>query len=97
VYPSGHEPDDCLGGSTMAAATIEITDNIGKVYTLPVNSSGNFYLTPKMGTVQLPYHAKVKQGTRERVMSAAQMSGDCNSCHTQSGTGGAPGRITLPF
>ncbi len=49
-----------------------------------------------MGTVQLPYYAKVKQGMRVRAMSAAQMSGDCNSCHTQTGVSGASGRITLP-
>jgi predicted CXXCH cytochrome family protein len=25
-----------------------------------------------------------------------QTTGDCNSCHTQSGANGAPGRILLP-
>jgi hypothetical protein len=97
VYPSGHEPDDCLGSSAMGSATVVITDNAGKVYTLPVNASGNFTLTPRMGTLALPYRAKLKQGALERVMSSAQMNGDCNSCHTQNGASGAPGRITLPY
>jgi hypothetical protein len=33
---------------------------------------------------------------RERDMAATQTSGDCNVCHTQSGTMSAPGRIILP-
>jgi hypothetical protein len=97
VYPSGHEPDDCLGVAGLTSVTVEITDATGKVLSLPVNSSGNFLYSAKMGTITLPYHAKVKQSGRERAMSAAQMNGDCNSCHTQTGANGAPGRITLPF
>jgi hypothetical protein len=30
------------------------------------------------------------------MMSGAQMTGDCNSCHTQDGWNGAPGRIVAP-
>jgi predicted CXXCH cytochrome family protein len=29
-------------------------------------------------------------------MTTAVPSGDCNSCHTQTGTNNAPGRIALP-
>ena len=29
-------------------------------------------------------------------MATAQMSGDCNRCHTQAGTQDAPGRVLLP-
>jgi hypothetical protein len=29
-------------------------------------------------------------------MAAAQTVGDCNSCHTENGAQGAPGRIYLP-
>ena len=32
----------------------------------------------------------------ERMMGVAQTLGDCNSCHTQDGANGAPGRIVLP-
>ena len=33
---------------------------------------------------------------RERLMIAAQTSGDCNSCHTQAGASAAPGRLLTP-
>jgi hypothetical protein len=43
-------------------------------------------------------HAKVVNGSGvERVMSATLTTGDCNSCHTQSGADSAPGRITIPM
>jgi predicted CXXCH cytochrome family protein len=29
-------------------------------------------------------------------MGTAVATGDCNTCHTQTGTSSAPGRITLP-
>jgi mono/diheme cytochrome c family protein len=44
----------------------------------------------------MPFTAKVTYKGRERAMAAVQTSGDCSSCHTQTGTNGAPGRITLP-
>jgi hypothetical protein len=40
--------------------------------------------------------AKLTYLGRERIMATAQTSGDCNLCHTQSGTSAAPGRIILP-
>jgi len=49
-----------------------------------------------LGAVAMPYTAKVKYNGLERVMVASQTTGDCNSCHTQAGTKGAPGRILLP-
>lgn len=96
VYPTAHEPDGCLGTPSGAGITIEITDARGTVVSLPVNRSGNFYYRSRTSPLQLPYTAKVRQGTKVRAMSAAQMSGDCNSCHTQSGANGAPGRIVAP-
>ena len=90
VYPTGHEPDRCYGTS---AAQVIITDAAGITLTLTPNSAGNFssrmLLTP-------PYNAKVVANGLTRTMAAAQTSGDCNSCHTQNGANGAPGRITLP-
>jgi hypothetical protein len=92
VYPTGHEPDLCIS-STVGAATIEITDKNGQVTTLKPNLSGNFSSkTP----IALPYTAKLTFNGQERVMLAPQNSGDCNSCHTQDGANGAPGRIRLP-
>lgn len=91
VYPTGHEPDDCY--STASGAIVEVTDAAGKVLTLTTNSVGNFYSTTSLS---LPYRAKVKYMGRERAMGSSQSSGDCNSCHTQTGAGGAPGRVLLP-
>lgn len=100
VYPTGHEPDGCVGGVQPAPKgpiIVEITDKNGKVTKLTANSNGNFMHDPTAGAIALPYTAKVTYDGRERVMNAPQMSGDCNGCHTQAGSGYAPGRITLPY
>lgn len=97
VFPSSHEPTDCQGSDGMTLAmTVEITDAAGKVFVIPINASGNFMYAPKRGKLKLPYHAKVRQGGTERAMTATQMSGDCNGCHTPTGANGAPGRIVAP-
>lgn len=90
VYPTTHEPDDCSGTSS---ATVVITDANGQETRLSPNSAGNFYVRGRIAT---PYKAKVVVGGKERAMSASQTSGDCNSCHTEGGANGAPGRITAP-
>lgn len=94
VYPTGHEPNDCNGvnGSTTGAVVV-ITDANGVVRNLPVNPVGNFELSAAVAT---PFHAKVTYAGRERAMTAAQTNGNCNSCHTPTGSGSAPGRIVLP-
>jgi hypothetical protein len=94
LYPTAHEPDLCDGanGSTDGAKVV-ITDANGKSVSLTPNSVGNFYYT---GSVATPFHAKVTYMGRERDMVAGQTSGDCNTCHTQSGAMSAPGRIILP-
>jgi len=91
VYPSAHEPNDCNGS---ANASVVITDSTGKSLTLTTNAAGNFYASA--GALTPPYHAKVVANGKERAMSAAQTTGDCNSCHTESGAHDAPGRIMLP-
>lgn len=97
VYITGHEPDKCLGGpaSGMPAAEVEITDANKRVVTLPVNASGNFLYRGAM-PLALPYTAVVKWNGKTRPMKTPQMNADCNSCHTQDGANGAPGRIALP-
>jgi len=90
VFPSGHEPDLCFGTSQ---AQVVITDAAGHTLTLTPNSAGNF---SSRAALTLPYNAKVVANGMTRAMSAAQTSGDCNSCHTQFGANGAPGRITVP-
>lgn len=92
VFPTGHEPNDCYAANVGGAQVI-ITDANGATLTLDANSVGNFYSSH---SVALPYSAKVVYMGKTRAMSATQTTGDCNSCHTQSGANGAPGRITLP-
>ncbi|HTQ06616.1 MAG TPA: hypothetical protein VMI54_22305 [Polyangiaceae bacterium] len=96
VFPSAHEPDDCNGldGST-AMTEVVVTDANGSTFTMNVNSVGNFSYTARTAPV-MPYTAKVVSGSNERAMSAKQMTGDCNSCHTQDGANDAPGRIMAP-
>lgn len=94
VYPSGHEPNDCNGVPSSLAAVVVITDAQNKEYRLPVNPAGNFSLEQKIAA---PYRAKVVTGAKERAMVTQQSVGDCNSCHTQTGANGAPGRITAPL
>lgn len=99
VYPTGHEPDDCLGLDGSAEPIfVEITTADARVVKLAVNSSGNFLydIFKDGGAVMFPVSARVIQGDQERKMLTPQTSGDCNSCHTQSGTLGAPGRIVAP-
>jgi hypothetical protein len=93
TYPTAHEPDDCVGSNAGGGVTVEITDKNGTQHTLSVNASGNFSY---QGSVVPPYTAKVVKGGVVRAMVAAQTNGDCNSCHTESGKNGAPGRIMLP-
>jgi len=93
LYPTGHEPDLCYGADGADGARIVITGADGQTITLMPVPSGNFHLRTRVAT---PFTAKVTYMGRERAMTVAQPSGHCNSCHTESGANGAPGRITLP-
>jgi hypothetical protein len=93
VFPTAHEPTDCYGASS---AQVILVDSRNQTFMLSVGVSGNFYLRARSGSFAPPFHAKVVAGGRERAMSAAQMTGDCNSCHTVTGANQAPGRIMLP-
>jgi cytochrome c5 len=95
VYPTEHEPNDCRGSDGKAsAAKIVVTGANGKVANIPVSNGGNFYAN--MAGMTLPYSVKVVAGATERVMKSKTSNGDCNSCHTQDGTSGAPGRVLMP-
>ena len=91
VYPTAHEPNDCNG--VAGGLTVVVTDAKGAVLNLPVNSVGNFYTKT---AVTPPFHVKVTDGTKERAMPDSLTAGDCNSCHTETGVNGAPGRIMAP-
>jgi hypothetical protein len=91
VYPSTHEPDDCNGlGSGWQ---VIITDAAGKTITLTPNLVGSFRSSEAFTP---PYTAQVVANGRTREMFDPQVSGDCNSCHTQNGANNAPGRIVAP-
>ncbi len=92
VFPTAHEPNGC-NAENPAGVRVEITGADGRVQLLGVNDVGNFM---SQAAVALPYKARVLSGGRARDMLGAQSSGDCNSCHTQDGAHGAPGRILLP-
>lgn len=85
-----NEPDDCVGAKD---ATIVVTGSDGKSIQMTTNEAGNFYSNLAL---TMPYRAKIISGGKTRVMLGEQVSGDCNSCHTEKGSNGAPGRITLP-
>lgn len=91
VYPTGHEPNECFGAP--GGATIEVTTSNGSVVNIPVNGAGNFYTQT---SIAFPIHVAVVVGGKRRSMAGVPASGDCNSCHTQTGANMAPGRIVLP-
>ena len=93
VYPTAHEPDLCNGANGSNGARVVITGADGATLTLTPGTSGNFN---SRTAVKTPFRAKVTYMGRERAMAATQTSGDCNSCHTQTGANSAPGRILLP-
>ncbi len=100
VYPTGHEFDDCKG-TAAAGASVTVTDKNGVSRSFGVNSVGNFYGNPGGGWPAFPITATVSFNGKTRSMATAVPSGDCNTCHTQSGTavGGIPappGRVALP-
>ncbi len=94
LYPTAHEPDDCFGVDGVSKrARVILTGSDGRDVELAVNEAGNFY---SKGAVAMPYRARIVVDGRERAMAAAQTNGDCNTCHSEKGSQGAPGRILLP-
>ena len=70
-----------------------MTDSTGATATFTANGNGNFYGS---ASLTFPITALVTFDGAARAMTTPVSSGDCNSCHTQTGTNGAPGRVTLP-
>lgn len=92
VYPSAHEPNDC-NGAVPSDTSVVVTDKNGVVTTVRVNAVGNFELKTRIAA---PFRVKVTSGGKERAMNGSLTAGDCNTCHTQDGVNGAPGRIMAP-
>ena len=95
VYPTLHEPDDCIGSAPPPQLRVIVTDSRNRRFDMPVNPSGNF-LTQNGVRPRPPLRAVVTDGVKTRQMQGTVTSGDCNSCHTVNGTNGAPGRIMAP-
>jgi hypothetical protein len=93
LFTAAYEPDNCIAPAAQGAHVI-VTDASGAVFDAVANASGNFLL--ESDEFVLPLRARVVIDGRERPMLEAQMSGDCNRCHTAPGREGAPGRILLP-
>jgi hypothetical protein len=94
VYPTAHEPMNCNGVNGSTGVRVVITGANGTTVTLTPSAAGNFYSN---AAVTAPYTAKITNtagGARAMVMM--QSTGDCNSCHSQNGANGAPGRIMAP-
>jgi hypothetical protein len=92
VFPTGHEYDDC-DSPAAKGAVVTVTDANGATASFTANGVGNF---DGNASVTFPITAVLSFGGKTRAMVTAVPSGDCNSCHTQSGTNNAPGRIALP-
>lgn len=95
VYTAHHEPDNCVGGTNGGgSAEIEIVSATGQRFTAPILDSGNFML--ETHEITYPITARITYQGRTRWMIEPQMSGDCNTCHSEAGSEGASGRIRLP-
>ena len=95
VYTAHHEPDNCVGGTNGGgSAVIEVVSRTGKRFFAPIFESGNFML--ESDEVTYPITARITYQGRTRWMIEPQMSGDCNTCHSEAGGSGASGRIRLP-
>jgi hypothetical protein len=93
VYPSLHEKDNC-NAKPSGKVAVEILDEAGAILeTIRVrSSSGNFMSV--QGGVPGRYRARVTvDGVVKSEMKSFQTNGDCNSCHTEQGKNGAPGRV----
>jgi hypothetical protein len=91
VYAGLNEPDDCFG---VPGVVLQLTDANGTVHEVTSNAAGNFVLEET--AIATPFSAKLTYEGRERIMGAMQTELSCNSCHTDTGANGAPGRILAP-
>jgi hypothetical protein len=94
VFATLREVDDCNGVDGRSGLKVIIQDAAGVTLELAVNAAGNFFA--KEQPLTPPLSAKVSRDGRELAMKVPVPTGDCNTCHTQSGAAGAPGRIVPP-
>jgi hypothetical protein len=94
VYPTAHEPNDCVGAVNGGGSVVTVLDAAGRTINMTPNAVGNFYYA---GAVTFPVTARITRNGLARSMTTPQSNGNCNSCHTLTGANGAPGRILMPF
>lgn len=79
---------------------MRLIDANGVTLNLPVNAAGNFFSEERLAFPLRLAEVIGPTGVR-RSMGEAVPHGDCNLCHTRQGTdtptGLAPGRITVPL
>jgi hypothetical protein len=100
VFPNGRALDLCESSTPFPSApnapVVVITDANKAVHSYSVSPNGNFSSRHDAVPIAMPYTAKVTYMGKERAMLTPQSTGDCNSCHTATGTNNAPGRIAIP-
>lgn len=93
IYPTVHEPTNCNGVNGSTGTRVVVTGANGATVTLTPTGAGNFFSN---AAVSMPFTARVTSNAGTRAMVGTLTSGNCNSCHTQNGANGAPGRIIVP-
>ena len=100
VFGVPDQPNSCAAvqpdGGAITGAVMTITDGAGTVVEVDVRSKGNFLIKTKDHALVPPYTAKLTWQGRTVEKQVPVGSGDCNICHTQTGSKGASGRIVLP-
>jgi hypothetical protein len=93
AFPALHERDLCNARPPLGA-TVEILDAAGAVAeTLVISPTSGNFASLRIGPPG-SYRARVMvNGAKVSEMMGLQTNGDCNSCHTEQGAQGAPGRI----
>lgn len=103
AYGDDGQEDNCYGFSgTSAMAYVEATDAAGLTFRMTVNQAGNFYYNGRTA-LRFPLRdiAVVGPNGRRNEMDSDAPHGDCNGCHTTTGTSTvvgldpAPGRILV--
>ncbi len=104
AYGDDGQEDNCYGfPGTTGAAYVEATDAAGFAIRMAINQAGNFYYSGRTA-LRFPLHgvAVVGPGGLRNEMDDDAPNGDCNGCHTVTGTSTvagfdpAPGRILVP-
>lgn len=96
VFPALHEQDLCASDAGSGGVRGEVLDAQGVTRaSFAVNAGGNFY-GDVPGGLPNPYTARVVRGAASIAMSTPQTVGDCNTCHTEQGLNGSPGRVVAP-